>query len=486
MTTLRAMLLRAILALGLSFSLWAFVSFSQNPEELVPFDGLTPQVTGLRGGLVIVDANGLPSPTLPSVDVVLRTDRNQRTELRPVDIRTVVDLSGFDAGEHVVPVNVQATRSTISFTVPADGVTPSALPVRLEDVVSTTVPIDLKIIGNLPFSFERGPPQISVNNKDIAQVQITGPQNRVQQVVAAQTTANIEQLRASYQGPLTIEAINSTGQSVDGVQINPSTVTIRIPITSVVGLKLVPVKAAITGLPAAGYTIMSVQVDPPLIALTGSSGPLDAVAVLKSEQIDIAGAHSSLVRQARIIFPTGTSPQIGEPGNVQVTVLIAPLSQAFQVALPAHVTLTGIGDGLLASVTPDVVSVTMSGNNSLLDELAQKTVQATVNVSGLRVGSYQIPVTVSLPDGVHLVGDLPLVSVVLRMPLPATTATPTAGPTTDVTAATLVPTGGTPAATETPTVAGTPGVSGPTVVTTSEPTTPEPPPPETPPPTVTP
>ena len=478
-------MLRAILALGLSFSLWAFVSFSQNPEELVPFEGLTPQVIGLRGDLVIVDANGLPSPTLPSIDVTLRTDRNQRTELRPVDIRTVVDLSNFNAGEHIVPVNVQATRSTISFTVPADGVTPSAIPIRLEEVISATAQIDLKIVGNLPFSFERGDPQITSGGTPIATAQISGPQNRVARVKAAQTTANIEQLRASYQAPLTLEAIDANGQPVDGVQISPATVNIRIPITSVVGLKLVPVEATITGLPAPGYAITSVQVNPPLIALTGSSGPLDAAAVLKSEPIDIAGARSSLVRQASVIFPAGTSPQIGEPGSVMVTVLIVPVDQAFRVALPAQVILTGVGDGLTPSVAPDVVSLTITGGSSLLDQLARQRVQASINVSGLRAGSYLLSVTVSLPDGLQLVGDPPVVTVVLRTPPPTPTTTPTTAPNTDVTT-TPASTGGTPGVTGTPAATGIPEAAGTATTMTIAPATPEPPSPEPPPPTITP
>ncbi|NTV65221.1 MAG: hypothetical protein HGA65_17060, partial [Oscillochloris sp.] len=259
MTGLRATILRALLALGLSFSLWAFVSFSQNPEELVPFEGLTPQVVGLQSDLVIVDANGLPNPTMPSVNVTLRTDRNQRTELRPVDIRTVVDLSGFDAGEHIVPINVQATRSTISFTLPTDGVSPSALPIRLEQVMSATVPIDLKVMGNLPFSFERGEPLITSGGESVSSMQVSGPQNRVQRVSAVQTTANIEQLRASYQAPLSLAAIDANGQPVDGVTVDPPTINVRIPITSVVGLKLVPVQATISGLPEPGYVITAVQ-----------------------------------------------------------------------------------------------------------------------------------------------------------------------------------------------------------------------------------
>ncbi|WP_305082496.1 YbbR-like domain-containing protein [Oscillochloris sp. ZM17-4] len=483
MTTLRAMTLRALLALGLSFALWAFVSFSQNPEELVPFEGLTPQVVGLGSDLVIVDANGLPNPTLPSVNVTLRTDRNQRAELRPVDIRTVVDLTGLGSGEHIVPVNVQATRSTISFTVPADGVTPSAIPFRIEEIMTGTVPIDLKVAGNLPFSFERGEPQITFSGVPIGAVQITGPQNRVQRVTAAQTTANIEQLRASYQAPLSLVAVDENGQTVDGVQISPGTVNVRIPITSVVGLKLVPVQASIVGLPASGYVITAVQVDPPLIALTGSSGPLDAVLVLETEDVDIGGARGSLVRQARISFPAGTSPQLGEPSSAKVTVLISPVSQSFQVTLPAEVAVGGVGGGMLMSVSPNSVSVTITGSSAFLDQLAQQPLKANVDVSGLGPGSYQLPVTVSLPSGVRLAGEPPSVTVVLRTPPPSPTspASPTAEPPTDVTA--TLPSSGTPEAT--PVLEATPppeAVGTPDPVTikppTPEPPTPEPPTPE--------
>jgi YbbR domain-containing protein len=454
--------LRAVLAFGLSFALWAFVSFSQNPEELVPFDGLTPQVVGLRPDLVIVDANGLPSSTIPSVDVILRTDRNQRTELRPVDIRTVVDLSGFAAGEHIVPVNVQATRSTISFTVPSDGVSPSAIPIRLEEVMSSTVPIDLKIIGNLPFSFERGDPQITSNGQPIAQAQVSGPQNRVERVKSAQTTANIEQLRASYQAPLSLVAVDANGQPVDGVQLSPGTVNVGIPITSVVGLKLVPVKADIVGLPAPGYVITAVQVDPPLIALTGSSGPLDAVAVLKTDPVIIGDVRSSLVRQAFVQFPVGTSPQAGEPTSVQVTVLLAPLTGAFQISLPAQVSLTGVGASLLSSVSPAVASVTLTGSSTFLNQLAKQTVQASVDVSGLGPGTYQLPVRLSLPEGVRLAGDPPTVAVTLRPPAP--TAEPTPSPTADTT--TTAP--------PEPTQAGTPAPTGSAETPTAETPTPAP------------
>ena len=69
MSNLRLTLLRAVLAFGLSFALWAFVSFSRNPEATVTFPDVALEAIGLEPGLVMVDAGGVPSTALPPVDI---------------------------------------------------------------------------------------------------------------------------------------------------------------------------------------------------------------------------------------------------------------------------------------------------------------------------------------------------------------------------------------------------------------------------------
>lgn len=467
MTSIRSTILRILLAAGLAFALWAFVSFSQNPEELVSFPDVPLQVVGLAPDQLLVDSNGLPSPALPSVDITLRTDRAQRNELRPVDIRAVLDLSELGPGEHSVPVNVQATRSTISFSVPTGGVEPASVVVRLEQVVTRTVPINLLINGNLPFSFERGEPQITSLGVELNEVQVMGPQSRVARVAAAQATANIEQLRANYVAPLTLAAVDEGGRPVEGVSVSPAQVTVLIPITSVVGLKLVPVEPQIVGQPGPGYEVTAVEVEPPLISLTGSSGPLDDAEVIGTQLLDISGIVRTLVRDVALILPPGTSAREGEPSQVRVTVRVAPINRPFQAQLPAQVTLTGLSGGLLVSANPSVVIVTLSGPANALDALAAAPLRATVDVSGLGPGSYELPVNVILPDGVSLVGDPPTVTVSLRttptaMPTPMPTAT-----SGDPSATPAVPA---PPDSETPTTAPAEPTAEPTAAPTAEPT----------------
>lgn len=426
MPSLRTTFLRLALAFGLSFALWAFVSFSQNPEETVTFPDMPLEIVGLDQGLVLVDSNGLPNQALPLVTVTLRTDRQQLATLRPVDIRVVADLTGLGPGEHIVPVNVQPTRTNISFELVPGGVSPSAVPIRLEQLSSEQVPVEVKVEGNLPFSFERDEPRLSLGGAPVTMVQVTGPQSRVLRVVAARAVANIEQLRATYLAPLSLTPIDANQQPVEGVRLDPGTVTVQISINPVVGLKLVPVEPAITGLPAPGFEVQGVVVEPPLIALAGSSGPLDAVDVLKTEPLDLGGSASSLSRSLKILFPVGTSPREGEPDVVRVKVQIAPLPLPFQAQLPAQVTVVGQGAGLTAQASPTVVTLSLAGTSASLAALAQSPLRAVVDASGRDPGVYALPVLVDLPPGVSLVGDPPVVQVTLRaVPPTPTPETPT-------------------------------------------------------------
>ncbi|GIV95021.1 CdaR family protein [Chloroflexus aurantiacus] len=427
MNGVRSIMLRAFLAFGLSFALWSFVSFSENPEETARFEDLTLQIVGLAEDMVIVDANGLPTTSFPLVDVTLRTDRRQRSELRPVDIRVVADLSNLGPGDHLVPINVQPTRSNLSFSVPAGGIEPSAIGVRIEPVETVTVPIRLEIVGSPPFSFERGDPEIRYNGNLIDTVTVSGPQSRVVRVAAVRTVANIAQLRASYVAPLNLTPIDNNNQPVEGVQVRPATVTVVIPINPVVGLRLVPVSPIIIGSPAPGFAVTDIKVDPPLITLTGSSGPLDAINLLQTEAIDIANARETVVRIVPLIIPTGTSPAQGESNAVRVTVEIRPIALPFQVRLPVEVVIDGLENGLLVTVSPEVVEITFAGTSTQLNALAATPLEATINVSGLAPGAYQFPVQPLLPDGVSIVGEAPTVTVVI-IPEPTPTPTPSPSP----------------------------------------------------------
>ncbi len=440
--------LRFLLALILAFALWVFVSYTQNPDRSIAYENVPVDLEGLAPGLVVIDKEGLPRAQRPEVDITVLADDETVRNVRASDLRPFVDLTGRGPGEHNVPVNVVTTRS-LRLRASAE---PEYLLVRLDQEITRTVALTVETTGIVPFGFEARTPQVTSRGQPVTSVTVRGPQGRVERVALVRARVDIDRLTANYNSPRTLEPIDENGQPIAGVTVDPATVDVLVPIISSVGLKRVPVVPSVTGVPASGYIVAGVSVSPLLVTLTGSSGPLDDAENVVTGDVDVTGATQTLTRTVALIPPRGTQLRFGEPSDAVVTVTIVPINRPFQVTVPASVQVIGISDGLLASLSPAIVSITVTGSSPQLEALSSTQLLGVINVRGLGPGTYELEPTFSLPEGVTLVPPTPRVFVTLRLPL-TSTPEPTATPDID-TQSTTTP--GTPEPVPTPTGTPTP------------------------------
>ncbi len=414
MTWIRTRGLSFLLAMGLSFALWVFVSFNENPDTLSDPYNLPITVVNLRDGLVMVDQSGLPRTDLPTVSVVIMTDERTLARLRPSDLQASITLTGLEPGEHVVPIEV-AAEGEFARRIRVQSTDPRSLNVRLDQLITRTVPLNIEVQGNPPFSFERGNPRVNGRPIHEINIQVRGPENRVDDVVIASATANVNQLSANYSSRVQLQALDANNQPVEGVELEPATVNVTIPIRSVVGLKRVPIIANVVGIPASGYIIVDIQSDPPLINLTGSSGTLEEIDQVETSAVDIAGATGTITSTAELRIPPGTLPHAGEPREAIVTIRIEPLTRPIQVRVPIPVTVIGAGSEVIAVPEPLIIHVELSGSADAFLQFDTSTLVATVDVSGLSVGTYTLTPQVDVPASLRI-GPIPDVQVVLRDP----------------------------------------------------------------------
>lgn len=427
MTWLRSTGLRLLLAIGLGFALWVFVSHTENPDRVVDFKDRQVTSEGLAPGLVIVDQNGMPNPPLPSVTVTLESDRETLAAPGSSDIHAYVNLSGLGPADHVVPVG--ARMSLPGRQPDIAEITPPYITIRIDQLITRTVPLTVELMGSAPFSFEADRPIVMAQSEPVTQTQVTGPRNRVERVAYTRATADINGLTAAYNSSRVIEAISADGQVVDGVTIKPSPVNVRVPIRSSVGIKRVPVVPRVVGSPASGYIVTGVSVQPQFVRLTGGSGPLDSIGSVETQDVDVGGARESISRTVSLQSLPFTGVSFGEPVSATVTVQIAPIERPFQVTLPAAIQIADVGAGLLASVNPQVVLVTLSGTATHLAALGSAPLQGMVSARELNGGTHPVTPVFELPQGITLVGERPTVMLTLRLP-PSPTAPPTEPPAT--------------------------------------------------------
>jgi YbbR domain-containing protein len=239
--------------------------------------------------------------------------------------------------------------------------------------------------------------------------------------------------------------LTESGQVVEGVTISSEIVNVRVPIRSIVGIKRVPVEPQLSGAPASGYIVRDVSVEPQLVSLTGSSGPLDQVLSVTTEAVDISGASETITRTVAINQPAGAAFQEAQSPTATVVVRFAPIERQFSVTLPVRVQGINPPRNVQVSISPQVVDVTFSGTAAEFDALDAQTLIGSINLRNLSPGTYQRAPDINVPDGLTLVGDVPAVTVTLQPP-PTETPEPTVAPTPTATPAPAEPTTEAPAA----------------------------------------
>src|SRR5262245_41110535 len=108
-----------------------------------------------------------------TVDVMLTGSRNKLDDLTALDLVATVDISDQHAGERVLRL---ADKAQISLPqgVKVDGFQPSAIPIRLEQIIERQIPIEPKLEGKPADGY-----QVYVVRPNKGAVLVRGPESRV-------------------------------------------------------------------------------------------------------------------------------------------------------------------------------------------------------------------------------------------------------------------------------------------------------------------
>jgi YbbR domain-containing protein len=399
-------------ALGLAMVLYTGLvysgSFAEDTMRGIPVRGVDQPNTYVNIG-----------PPFRTVDVRYRVGRDQA---RPTvdSFSAAVDLSKYDTQRAGEPQLLPITVSALGQGVTVLSYTPTQLSVTLDTLDTKTVPVAVDR-GTVPDGLEIGPPHVAPE-----EVQVKGASSRIGQVTRAMAHVSIDASGISVDREFDLVPVDVDGQRVEGVELSPNSVHISIGVNAVQTNKTVPVRPKLDGAPAAGSEIDEIVVDPVTVTLEGAPDELGAITEIATEGIDIGGATKSAKYTAALVVPDGAALVDGSPEQATVTVGV-------RAANGSRTFVTGVvcrgagGNACLPSL--EQVAVTLSGPIPTLDAVDGGSLTAFLDVSGLGAGSHDVQVTVSVPDGLKLVGVSPAtVRVEIRSPTTAPTPSPTLTP----------------------------------------------------------
>lgn len=153
-----------LLSLAIAIVLWLVVTGQNQPVTAhvnVQLNFIRPQSLEI--------SNDPPR----TVDVMLTGSRTKLDDLTSLDLVATVDISDQRAGERVLRLADKA-QITLPQGIKVDGFQPSAIPIRLEEIVDRQVPVEPKLEGKPDEGFEVY--SVTLNKTTVS---VRGPASRV-------------------------------------------------------------------------------------------------------------------------------------------------------------------------------------------------------------------------------------------------------------------------------------------------------------------
>ena len=388
----------ALLSLVLATSLWIFVTDRDDPERTARFPSAIPvECDNVPLGKAVAPACG----ETKSVTVRLRAPESVFDRLTADDFRASVNLSDVTTDVATVTVGVVSTEPRVEII----DVTPDQITVRLENVTSRSVPVRTRLVGTPPRGFEAE--ELTLDPEEAI---VTGPESLVSRVAAVEADVNLTNRRTAFDETLLLQARDELGGNIQGVNVEPESVSVHGEIRQLEINVLVIVRPDVQGIPADGFSVTAIQIDPAFVFVTGPAEvvqSIDLIGGVSTAAVSIAGSSADVVRPVELQLPQGVT--VNQP-RVTVRVVIAPTRSAFTYNV--GLTVVNVPGGLVASLDQAVVRVTVSGLLTDLAGIDAGSLAATVDLDGLAVGVHVLTVEVQAPSAVSIDSYTPIETTV--------------------------------------------------------------------------
>lgn len=401
-------------AFALASAVWISAVTAADPDETRTLPSPVPvQVVGQSSNLVL--NSNIPR----EVEVSLRAPRSvwNLIEADPQLVRVILDLSGLSSGDHTQDLQIQVNARPVQIV----SVAPHTITFLLEPLITKTFDADLSISGEVAIGYQAGEAVL-----DSEEVIVAGAQSQVEKVMRVRVPINLDGIRENFDQIVKVEVLDENGQKVEGLTVSPESIRVTLPVSQQGGYRDVAVKVTTIGRVASGYRLTDISVFPPVVTVFSLDPQLvsNLPGVLETQPLDLQNAQDDINTRLALNLPTGVSV-IGEQ-TVLVQAGVSPIESSVTLA-GERIEIIGLEDGLTAQVSPTSLDIILSGPLSLLDTLTRQSVRATVDLTGLSAGTYQVtPKVEILITNIVVESILPnAVEVVIT---PITTPTPTQTP----------------------------------------------------------
>jgi YbbR domain-containing protein len=366
---------------------WVAITQNATPQPVtVQFDGRIPvERPENPSGYVLRGSLG-------DVGVTLRGAPGVADRVALSELRATFDVKSLSLGQ----TDPQDARVTV--TVAKDGVevvdvSPATVSVRVERLISRVLLVQPRFANEPPAGARAGDAAVSPT-----EVRVTGPETDIGRITAVLATVRFGDAQTDIETSTPAIPVDAAGVAIDGLQVEPAVVVVKVPVLPTATTRTVPVVFALRGVVAPGYWVVGVAMDPFAVTVRGDEQVLSTLDRIETLPIEIGDLSATRTLSVKLSLPTGVT--LLKPTDVSVTVTVQPLTgtRVFSTA----VVVAGLAATQAADLDQTSVGVLLSGPVPTLASLPPEQVVASIDVTGRAPGTYTIDVAVRVPSGVNV------------------------------------------------------------------------------------
>lgn len=358
----------------------------------------------------------MPEENQDTVRVAITADKKTRDKIRVSDISAVADLQqavSLDTNPVMVPITVTCSVSGIG---PGDiKVTPQNLSVNLDEKETQEFVVNVTRGDTKPDKdYEVG--SLTANPE---KVRITGPKSLVNKIDKVNAAIELNGKTQDFTQEVTLSIIDKNQEALSDSEMNSLRIENNAQV--IVTAKLwkirqgVKISAGYVGTPAEGYQAGIIKTVPDTISVAGSTEGLETLAAndnvitIPSESIDISGESSDVEKKISLkdLLPDNVKLTSDSSEDVWVTVSILPEGSR-EFSFPTkEIEVKNKPDDLQVTFETAQIAIRIKSDSKDLDDLdVTKDIKASIDLEDKEEGNYEVPVTVSLPDGYEIVENV--------------------------------------------------------------------------------
>ena len=399
-------------SVAIAFLIWLVVGNINDPIIQKVYSNVKVNITNgsyieSRGMTYRLDSN------YQTVSVTLRGNSSKVTK-RNDDIVVEADLTQI-VDMNSTPIMVPVTVKCKDISAENITVSPITIPIEIEERETKDFMIAVNYGDSVPGAgYEVG--KIYANPEKIS---VSGPESIIDKIDRVVANVSVEGMtvNSSKKANLIIYDKNQEIMSDKEMQyltfdIGDSKVDVYVELWSTVSG--VTFTCDPKGTPANGYAVSKIVTTPSEISLAGTEEALETLKKngnqieIPSRLVDIGNARETVECKIDLaeILPSGTKTVSNQAESIIVEVGILPLGSK-QISLPTqNIQALNLTGELQTVFTDTALTVTVRGKEEDLKNVTAASIKASIDCSGLDEGTYNLPVTITLPNNITLLSEI--------------------------------------------------------------------------------